>query len=81
MADLATLQTRLLEAELAYHKLLTGSAEEEVEHGDMRVRYTNSVTAMTTLTGYIEDLKSQIAALGGATTGTRRQAISVDLPG
>ena len=81
MADLATLQTRLLEAELAYHKLLTGSSEVEVEHGDMRVRYANSVTAMQELSGYIENLKSQIAALGGATTGTPRQAISVDLPG
>lgn len=81
MADLATLQTRLLEAELAYHKLLTGSSEVEVEHGDMRLRYASSVTGMEQLSGYIEDLKAQIAALGGATTGTRRQAISVDLPG
>jgi hypothetical protein len=47
----------------------------------MRVRYANSVTGLTMLSGYIEDLKYQIAAIGGATTGTRRQAISVDLPG
>jgi len=79
MADLATLQTRLIEAELALHKLLTGTAEVEVEHGDMRLKYSNSVTAMQQLSSYIADLKAQIAALGGTVTGERRRGISVDL--
>ena len=79
MADLATLQTRLTEAELAYHNLLAGSVEEEVSHGDMRVKYTRSVTALQQLQTYIADLKAQIAALGGTSTGLARRAIQVDL--
>ena len=79
MADLATLQTRLLEAELAQHKLLTGSAAEEVEHGDMRSRYTRADLGQ--LAAYIATLKSQIAAAGGASTGLRRRAIAVDSSG
>jgi len=79
MADLATLQTRLTAAELAYHNLITGSMEEEVEHADMRVKYTRSVTALQQLLSYIADLKAQIASLGGTVTGLRRRAIEVDL--
>lgn len=79
MADLATLQTWLMEAELAQHKLLTGSVELEVEHGDMRTKFSNSVTGMQQLASYISDLKARIAALGGAVTGERRRAISVNL--
>lgn len=78
MADLTTLQTWLTEAESAYHKLLTGSAEEEVEHADMRVKYTRSLTGMQQITAYIADLKAQIAA-GGGVTSERRRALEVDL--
>lgn len=76
MADLATLQTRLLEAELAYHRLMTGSAEEEAQHDDMRVRYTRAEAG--NLAAYIERLKSEIAAAGG-NAGTRRKALVVNL--
>ena len=79
MADLVTLQTQLTEAESAYHRLLTGSQQEEVEHGDMRLRYTRAMT--NDLRGYIESLKTQIATLGGTVTGQRRRAIALDLPG
>lgn len=79
MADLATLQTRLVEAEIAYHNLLAGSVEEEVSQGDMRVKYTRSVTALQQLQQYIADLKAQIAAVGGAVVGLPRRAIRVDL--
>lgn len=78
MADLATLQTRLLEAELAQHKLLTGSAAEEVEHGDMRNKFTRA--NLGDLAAYIASLKSQIAAAGGAAV-VKRRAIAVDSPG
>lgn len=81
MADLATLQTRLLEAELAYHKLMTGAQAVSIEHGDMKTDYFSSVTSMQMLTAYIETLKSQIAQLGGTSTGLRRRAIAVDSPG
>ncbi|MBL8518196.1 MAG: hypothetical protein JNM76_14640 [Betaproteobacteria bacterium] len=78
MADLATLQTRLTEAESAYHKLMTGSKTVEVQHGDMRTKYTEAQAG--TLLAYIADLRAQIAALGGGVTGLRRRAFSVDLP-
>lgn len=77
MADITTLQTRLTEAESAYHKLLTGSKEEEIEHGDMRMRYTRAQVGE--LANYIANLKVQIAALGGTVTGERRRALEVDL--
>lgn len=77
MADLATLQARLTEAETAYHRLLTGSQEEEVEHGDMRVKYSSA--GKQQLAAYIQSLKAQIAALGGTVTGERRRGLTVDL--
>jgi len=81
MADLATLQARLIEAETAYHKLLTGAQEVEVEHGDMRLKYANSVTQLERLLGYINNLKAQIVAAGGTVDGLLRSGIEVDLPG
>lgn len=77
MADLATLQTWLTAAEVARHRLRTGSQEEEVEHGDMRARYTRADAGE--LDSYIADLKARIAALGGSVTGERRRALEVDL--
>lgn len=77
MADLATLQSRLTAAELSYHTLMTGASEVEIQHGDMRTRYTGATAGQ--LLGYINDLKSQIVALGGAVTGERRRGFIVDL--
>jgi gpW len=77
MADLTTLQGYLLEAELALHKLRTGAQEMQVEHGDMRVAYTKADVGH--LQGYIDDLKSQIAAAGGTVDGQRRRAMTVNL--
>jgi hypothetical protein len=79
MADLSTLQTWLMEAELALHKLRTGAREIQIEHGDMRVTYTEQKAGE--LDSYIADLKAQIAGLGGTVTGLRRRGIEVDLPG
>lgn len=78
MATLATLQTWLLEAELAQHKLRTGALEVQIEHGDMRVTYTEQKSA--DLASYISSLQAQIVVAGGAVTGSiRRAAIEVDL--
>lgn len=77
MADLATLQTWLTEAEVAYHKLLTGAQEVQVQHGDMQLTYANSAEQLKLLRTYIDSLKSQIAA--GGDTGLRRKALEVDL--
>jgi hypothetical protein len=77
MADLTTLQGWLLEAELAQHKLHTGAQEMQIEHGDMRVAYTVSDSGR--LQAYIDNLKTQIAALGGTIAGERRRGLEVNL--
>lgn len=76
MSDLATLQTRLTEAESAYHRLMTGSLEESISFNGRSVGYKPSDAPK--LQSYISDLKSQIAALTG-TTSARRRAIAVTL--
>lgn len=78
MADLATLQTRLAEAETAYHQLLTGALEVETMHGDMHTKW-NQVTKGDLL-AYISDLRAQVSAAGGS-VGLRRRAFVIDLPG
>jgi hypothetical protein len=76
MPDLATLETRLSEAETAYHRLMTGSLEESVGKGDAQVRYTRADAP--TLVSYISQLRSDIAAAGGI-SGSRRRALTVTL--
>lgn len=76
MADLATLQARLADAELAYHKLMTGALEVTVEHGDMRVE-TYVASDTNRLLAYISFLKGEIAKAGGE--GVRRRGMIVDL--
>lgn len=77
MADLATLQTRLTEAESAYHRLMSGSLEESIGLGDMQVRYTRAQAS--SLAGYIAQLKSDVAAAGGTSVGARRRAVTLTL--
>lgn len=77
MADLTTLQTRLSEAETAYHRLMTGSLEESIGLGDMQVRYTRANIAA--LAAYISQLRGDVAAAGGDSAGARRRAITVTL--
>lgn len=78
MADLATLQSRLTDAEAALHQLNIGAQQMQVDHGDMRVVFTK--TTIGDLRRYIDDLKAQIAALGGTVDTLRRRGITVDLP-
>ncbi len=77
MADLATLQTRLAEAESAFHKLVIGGQAVEIQHGDMRKRYTPGEAGE--LASYIDRLKSEIELLGGTVAGLRRRGLVVDL--
>lgn len=77
MADLATLQTQLAEAEAARHKLLIGTQEVQVGQADMRVEYAKSEIGQ--LEAYIVSLRSQIVAAGGAVDGLQRRGISLDL--
>lgn len=76
MPDLATLEARLAEAESAYHKLMTGSLEESIGSGDAQARYTRADSGL--LSAYIAQLRSQVAAAGGAST-VRRRAMTVTL--
>lgn len=58
MADAATLQARLAEAETALHQLMTGSKLVQVRYGDKDVRY--SMADLGQLRAYIGELKSQL---------------------
>ncbi len=81
MPDCNTLQTRLLEAELAHHKLSTGAHEVEVEHEGMKIKY--SMVSVDKLSAYIDNLKGQIMTqCPGLLTGadTRRRAIYLRPP-
>lgn len=77
MADLATLQARLSEAETALHKLNLGAQEMQVDHGDMRVAFTKA--SVGDLQRYVADLKAQIVAAGGTVDSLRRRGITLDL--
>lgn len=70
MADLATLQTRLAEAEDALHKLMTGGKTVAIRssNGSM-VTYGEADAAA--LRGYIADLRGQIGSAQGG-TGRRK---------
>ena len=69
--DIKTLKIRLIEAEDAYHQLLTGTKEVSVNVGNLG-SVTYNQTSRTALEVYISSLKSQIAAAEGTSIGRRR---------
>lgn len=73
MTDLATLQTRLTEAEEAHHLLMMGAKEVSVSIGNYGST-TYAQASAEKLEQYIEKLKSQIARLSGT---ARRGVIKV----
>lgn len=75
MADTATLQLRLSEAEFAFHRLATGTAEVEIEQDGIKVKY--AMASMDKLRLYIADLRDQLAAQGvvDATAQPRRRPL------
>ncbi len=77
MSDLATLQTRLTEAETALHQLSTGTKAVSINTGTETVSYNQ--ISMGKLRAYIADLEGKIISLGGTVVGkTRaRRAIAV----
>lgn len=81
MADIATLQLRLAEAELAYHKLQTGTKHVAVQQDDMQVTF--NLANVDRLRLYIAELKSQLAELGVSDAGnsavTRRVPLYLGL--
>lgn len=65
MADLATLQLRLTQAEEQYHKLLTGQAARVfVDQNGERIEYV--AASASRLAAYIEDLKRQLGQQTGS---------------
>lgn len=73
MTDLATLQTRLTEAETAYHQLMTGAKEVSVSIGGYGAT-TYAQADSSRLEQYIQKLKIEINRLSG---GARRGVIKV----
>ena len=65
MADLATLQTRLTEAEAARHALLTGTRVAVVARDGRRLEYTSAAGSIAQLESYIGQLQADIATLTG----------------
>lgn len=64
MANLATLQTRLAEAEEAHHQLLTGAQTVSVSIGGYGAT-TYAQANIEKLEQYIERLKSEIGRING----------------
>lgn len=80
MADLATLRTRLSQAESARHTALTTGQITDVWNNGRRIRYAATDTAA--LDAYIRDLTAQIIALDpsgpeATAAGPQRRAIGV----
>lgn len=72
--DLQTLQTRLIEAEAAYHKLLIGSGVQSINYeGRGAVTYTKA--DLPQLQVYIASLRSQIAQLQGCASAKQRPIV------
>jgi hypothetical protein len=69
--DIKTLKIRLVEAEDAYHQLMTGTKEVSVNVGNFG-SVTYNQTSRAALEAYISSLKSQIAAAEGTNIGRRR---------
>jgi hypothetical protein len=63
MADLATLQTRLAEAEAALHQLATGAKAQSVTTDSGAITYTPA--NLPGLQAYVLHLKAQIGAASG----------------
>lgn len=69
--ELQTLKIRLIEAEDAYHQLLTGTKEVSVNVGNFG-SVTYNQTSRTALEAYISSLKAQLAEAEGQPIGRRR---------
>lgn len=62
-AECADFRAKLVEAEAAYHDVVTGNREVEIMHANKRTRYTEANRGA--LLAYITDLKGKIAACDG----------------
>lgn len=71
MTDAVTLASRLAEAELARHKLLTGTMVITLDFGDVGST-TYKATDIDKLEAYIASLRSQLSASDGIPENRRR---------
>lgn len=67
--DTTLLRNRLIEAETARHKLLTGSMRERISRGGTDITYTRADIGK--LNRYITDLRADIAKAEGRGSGRR----------
>lgn len=67
--DTTLLRNRLIEAETARHKLLTGSMRERISRGGTDITYTRADIGK--LDRYITDLRADIARAEGHSGGRR----------
>jgi len=67
--DTTLLRNRLIEAETARHKLLTGSMRERISRGGTDITYTRADIGK--LDRYITDLRADIAKAEGRGIGRR----------
>lgn len=69
-AECATYRERYAEADLALHRLLTGSRTESVRMGEKTVTYTRA--SVGELRSYVSYLKSKVDQCDGKCTAGRR---------
>ena len=69
--DIETLQTRLTEAEEAYHQLMIGAKEVSVNVGNFG-SVTYNQTNRAALEAYIADLKNKLSKAKGLSIGCRK---------
>lgn len=69
--DIETLQTRLAEAEEAYHQLMIGAREVSVNVGNFG-SVTYNQTNRAALETYIADLKNKLSQAKGLSIGCRK---------
>ncbi|QZA80246.1 gpW family protein [Deefgea piscis] len=65
MTDISTLRQRLVEAENARHKLITGSLRERINRAGTEITYSRA--DIDKLDRYISTLKGEIAVASGGT--------------
>lgn len=69
-AECAAFETRYAEADLALHKLRTGSKTESVRMGEKQINYTPA--SLAELARYVEYLKSKVDQCAGCGWTGRR---------
>lgn len=70
MTTCAEYQTRFADADLALHRLMTGSKSESFAHGENRLTYTRA--SLPELQRYVQYLQAKIDACNGVRVNKHR---------